>query len=216
MGAKIFSLLEELFNKYKLMKKRYYILTACIAVIGIVAVAGYLQFNNINVINKVVGSADIQNEAAKQILGVRSQETGATTVTKLTASFTGGGSASSTWSTRDVGQMDVACSYTPYETGTELQARLYNGILYRSTKNCKDANVTWYPIMNQTIQAATTTYQAPIQRWAQAEGIDFVASTTYAFYLPRDWSSECGKIQFKEVGVTSALGDIFCEYAPSN
>jgi hypothetical protein len=93
---------------------------------------------------------------------------------------------------------------------------MYYGTQSRAATSCTSALIDWYPALIQTNLSATSTYDGQLHVIEEWGNTGLIGSTTYPFYLPRDWSTKCGKVNFKEVGVTASFGKLFCENVPSN
>src|SRR3990172_6606733 len=134
------------------MKKTLKISLIALMVIGVGIGVGFGLTKNTE---KVLGESDVQNMQPTAIIGSRNATTGATTTATLSGSFA---STTAEFATPDIGQLDIACHYTPWEDSVKLYWQLLNGTKSRAATNCSDTEVDWYLPLIQTNQSATSTY----------------------------------------------------------
>ncbi len=197
------------------MKKTtiYGLLSILIIGIGIGAVVGINSFNKTD---KALGMTDITLQVGNTALfGTKTLNrdgTYATGTIKTTAAFIDDGTTpaptitSNVLTSGEIGQFDIACSFTPHESATQLQWKIFGS----------PDNKHFYPTQIQTNTSASSTLETQVFVKQQDNNSALVASTTYKFLQPRDWSSKFIKVEMREVGVSSAFGDLFCETVKSN
>lgn len=145
-------------------------------------------------------SSQTDNDDLNVIIGTKSitsDGTVSTTSEKLTAGYT-----CYDRNTKKIGQVDTEILWIPYEDDTELNLQIHKSL---------DGSVFYKQLM-QTNASSTATYRVMTHKFELDEdGTGFNASSTLLFDLPRDYSGAYYRLCVKEVGVSSAYGDIFAE-----
>lgn len=161
--------------------------------------------------NQALGETQITTQNWENLVGTT--EIGVNSVSTTTAKTTGT-YTSYYANTNQIGQFDIGCQFTPYESDTELNMVFYSGSDVNGS--CNHDDIMWYKDAIETIGSATSTAQGYIWDWEKDTGVNFVASTTYSVMINRDKSNTCSRVDIKENNVSSSYGNLICQIIKSN